>query len=58
MFFQRQIGDGAYPLGTKTPFINIFQDVQNVIGILHGSVGSYGIVLNCHYDTVPTSDGM
>lgn len=55
--FQRQKGSGAYFLGTKIGFINIYNDVQNVLVLLEGSEGEHSILVNCHYDSVPGSAG-
>ncbi|XP_077288076.1 uncharacterized protein LOC143912654 [Arctopsyche grandis] len=54
---KRQKGSGAYYLGFKPGFTNIYNNVQNILVMLEGSQGEHSILINCHYDTVPQSEG-
>lgn len=53
-----QITSGSYFLDSK-PIgkINIYSEVQNVVAKLHGKDSNYSLLLNSHFDTVPTSPG-
>lgn len=56
-FCKIQKGSGAYTLEYNPQFTNVYDGIQNVIAILEGSAQFHGILLNCHYDSLPTSDG-
>ncbi|XP_077287981.1 endoplasmic reticulum metallopeptidase 1-like [Arctopsyche grandis] len=57
ILLQRQKGSGAYFLGFKLGFTNIYDNIQNVLALLEGSDGNHSILINCHYDTVAASEG-
>uniref|UniRef100_A0AAR5P1C9 FXNA-like protease n=2 Tax=Dendroctonus ponderosae TaxID=77166 RepID=A0AAR5P1C9_DENPD len=52
-----QIVTGSYYLSAKQGVINVYENVQNVVVKLHGKNGSSSVLVNAHFDSVPTSPG-
>ncbi|ENN82806.1 hypothetical protein YQE_00826, partial [Dendroctonus ponderosae] len=50
-----QIVTGSYYLSAKQGVINVYENVQNVVVKLHGKNGSSSVLVNAHFDSVPTS---
>lgn len=52
-----QTTSGAYVLNSGRGLINSYNNVQNVIVKLNGRDGTYSVLVNSHFDSVPTSPG-
>lgn len=53
-----QVVSGSYFLGSQpTGKINIYSNVQNVVAKLYGQGSNNSLLLNAHFDSVPTSPG-
>lgn len=53
-----QTTSGAYVLNSGRGLINSYNQVQNVIVKLNGQEGTaYSVLVNSHFDSVPTSPG-
>lgn len=53
-----QVVSGSYNLDLlHVDQINVYANVQNIVVKVHGSEGLHSVLINSHFDSVPTSPG-